>query len=87
MIDLSKHKLELTYPCHWEYKLITYSKQDALQSVKEVVLEREFTLEVSKVSKKGKYKSFTLKTMVHNEDDRVTIYELLKQHELIKMIL
>jgi putative lipoic acid-binding regulatory protein len=87
MIDLSKHKLELNYPCHWEYKLITCSKQDALKGVKEVILEREFTLEISKTSKKGKYQSFTLKTMVHNEDDRVTIYELLKRHDCIKMIL
>lgn len=87
MIDLSQHKLELNYPCSWEYKLITHSHEDALKGVKEVILEREFTLKPSKVSKKGKYQSYTLEIIVHNEDDRVTIYELFGKHESIKMVL
>ena len=40
MIDLSQHKLELNYPCSWEYKLITYSHEEAIKSVKDVILER-----------------------------------------------
>lgn len=87
MIDLSQHKLELNYPCAWEYKLITYSHEEALKGVKDVILEREFTLTPSKTSKKGKFLSFTLEIIVHNEDDRVTIYELFGKHESIKMVL
>jgi uncharacterized protein len=87
MIDLSQHKLELNYPCSWEYKLITYSHEEALKGVKDVILEREFTLTPSKTSKKGKFLSFTLEIIVHNEDDRVTIYELFGKHESIKMVL
>ncbi|MFA7092621.1 MAG: DUF493 domain-containing protein, partial [Arcobacteraceae bacterium] len=66
MIDLSQHKLELNYPCSWEYKLITYSHEEVLKSVKDVILEREFTLTPSKTSKKGKFLSFTLEIIVHN---------------------
>ncbi len=87
MIDLSQYKLELNYPCAWEYKLITHSEEEALKGVKDVILEREFKLTASKVSKKGKYLSFTLEIIVHNEDDRVTIYELFGKHESIKMVL
>lgn len=87
MIDLSQHKLELNYPCSWEYKLITYTHEDALKGIKDVILEREFRLTPSNVSKKGKYQSFTLEIIVHNEDDRVTIYELFGKHESIKMVL
>lgn len=87
MIDLSKEKLELEYPCNWEYKIITLSKEDALKGVKEVILEKEFKLESSKTSKKGKFSSFTLEVLVHNEDERVSIYQLLKEHSLIKMVL
>lgn len=87
MIDLSKHKLELDYPCSWEYKLITYSHEEALKSVKEVICEREFKLTSSKISKKGKFQSYTLEIIVHNEDDRLTIYEHFNKHESIKMIL
>ncbi len=89
MIDISKCecKLELDYPCSWEYKLIGYSHEDIKKGVKDVLLEREYTLEPSKASKKGKFLSFNVKTIVHNEDDRVTIYELFGKHELIKMVL
>ncbi|PKN14943.1 MAG: DUF493 domain-containing protein [Deltaproteobacteria bacterium HGW-Deltaproteobacteria-24] len=87
MIDLSQHKLELDYPCSWEYKLIVQSHEKALKGVKEVLLQREYTLTPSKISKKGKFLSFTLETIVHNEDDRVTIYELFGRHESIKMVL
>lgn len=87
MIDLSKEKLELDYPCSWEYKIITLSKEDALKGVKEVILEKEFSLEASKTSKKGKFSSFTLEVLVHNEDERVSIYQMLKEHSLIKMVL
>ena len=44
MIDLSQHKLELDYPCSWEYKLIVQSHEEALKGVKEVLLQREYTL-------------------------------------------
>jgi putative lipoic acid-binding regulatory protein len=87
MIDLSQHKLELDYPCNWEYKLIVHSHEEVLKGVKEVLLQREYTLTPSKTSKKGKFLSFTLETIVHNEDDRVTIYELFGRHESIKMVL
>ncbi len=89
MIDISKCecKLELDYPCSWEYKLIGYSQDEIVQAVKEVLLQREYSVEVSKSSKKGKFLSLNLKTIVHNEDDRVTLYELLGKHSLIKMVL
>lgn len=87
VIDLSKEKLELNYPCNWKYKLVTLSKEDAEQGVKEVITQREFTLESSKASSKGKFVSFNLEILVHNDDDRVSIYELLRQHKLIKMVL
>ncbi|WP_419771105.1 MAG: YbeD family protein [Candidatus Marinarcus sp.] len=87
MVDLSKEKLKLDYPCSWEYRLITYTKEDALKGIKETILEREFTLKTSNVSTKGKFQSFILEIIVHNEDDRVTIYELLGKHDAIKMVL
>ncbi len=87
MIDLNEHKLELDYPCSWEYKLISYSHEEVLKGVKDVLLQREYTLTPSKTSKNSKFSSFTLEIIVHNEDDRVTIYELFGRHESIKMVL
>jgi len=84
---LEGKKLELEYPCNWCYKVIA-SEKEALQSaVKDVVDEREHTLTESNKSKGGKYVSMNLDMLVHNEDDRQFIYDALKKHDDIKMVL
>ncbi|BAK74624.1 MAG: YbeD family protein [Arcobacter sp.] len=87
MIDLSKEKLELNYPCNWEYKLIVLEHINIKSTVKDVILDREHKVNESKVSSKGKYKSYTLEMLVHNEDDRKEIYKMLGDHSNIKMVL
>ncbi len=80
-------KLELTYPCSWSYKLIAGEKEALEQAIRDVILEREHKLTHSKNSKGGKYISMNLDLLVHNEDDRNFIYEALKAHQNIKMVL
>ncbi len=80
-------KLELTYPCSWSYKLIAGEKESLEQAIKDVISEREHKLTHSKNSKGGKYISMNLDLLVHNEDDRNFIYEALKAHQNIKMVL
>jgi putative lipoic acid-binding regulatory protein len=87
MIDLSKEKLELDYPCNWEYKLIVLEHINIKTTVIEVISNREHKVKESKVSSKGKYKSYTLEMLVHNEDDRKEIYKMLGDHSHIKMVL
>ncbi|MBD3829461.1 MAG: DUF493 domain-containing protein [Arcobacter sp.] len=87
MIDLSKEKLELDYPCNWEYKLIVLEHINIKTTVTEVISNREHKVKESKVSSKGKYKSYTLEMLVHNEDDRKEIFKMLGEHTHIKMVL
>jgi putative lipoic acid-binding regulatory protein len=87
MIDLSQHKLELDYPCSWIYKVIGLSKEDIQIATKELFINREYKITQSKVSKKGKFKSYSIETLVHNEEDRQSLYLLLKSHKKIKMVL
>ncbi|MCT7561430.1 DUF493 domain-containing protein [Aliarcobacter butzleri] len=87
MIDLNDKKLELDYPCNWEYKLVVLETTNIKQTVKEVIFEREHKVKESKVSSKGKFKSYTLEMLVHNEDDRKEIFKLLGEHSDIKMII
>lgn len=87
IINDSKEKLELTYPTTWSYKLISLSKEQIQEAIHEVILEREHNLAHSNASKTGKYVSMNLDLLVHNEDDRNFIYEALKKHQNIKMIL
>jgi len=87
MIDLSKEKLQLDYPCSWKYKIVIHEKSNANKITEEIFIKREFSLEKSKVSKKGKFKSYSLELLVHNEDDRKEIYKMLGDHKNIKMVL
>lgn len=87
IINDRKEKLELTYPCSWSYKLIGYEKEAMQKAIHDVIIEREHKLKHSNVSKTGKYISLNLELLVHNEDDRNFIYQALKEHQNIKMVL
>jgi len=82
-----EHKLELEYPCSWCYKVVASEEKALKQAVKDVILEREHKLTPSNKSKTGKYISMNLDLLVHNEDDRTFIFDALKQHQDIKMVL
>lgn len=86
MIDLNQHKLELQYPCSWIYKLIVKESVDIKKVVFDVIETREHTVKESKSSSKGKFKSYNLELIVHNDDDRTLLHELLGKHSDIKMI-
>ncbi len=86
-MDCSQGKLELTYPCEWEYKVIVETHIE-IKSVTFCVLgDREHIIKESKISKNGKYKSHNISLLVHNDDDRHTVFEQLKKDENVKMVL
>jgi putative lipoic acid-binding regulatory protein len=87
IINDSEHKLELTYPCSWSYKLIGHEKEAIQKAIHDVIIEREHDLTHSNASKTGKYVSMNLDIVIQNEDERNFIYEALKAHQNIKMVL
>jgi len=87
IINDSEKKVVLEYPCNWCYKVIASEKEALEQAVRDVIDEREHKLTPSNKSKTGKYTSMNLDLLVHNEDDRTFIYEALKKHQAIKMVL
>ena len=87
MIDLNQYKLELDYPCNWSYKIVIRHEQDITDIIKEVLEEREHGIKPSKISSQGKFKSFNLDLVVHNEEDRKALYQILDDHEHIKMVM
>ncbi len=80
-------KLELDYPCQWRYKIVGEKKERMIEAVCDVISEKEHTINDSNKSKNGKYTSLNLDLLVHNEDERNFIYEALKAHQHIKMVL
>ncbi|MBD3801238.1 MAG: DUF493 domain-containing protein [Campylobacterales bacterium] len=80
-------KLELEYPCNWCYKVVGEERKKLENAVREVILEREYKLAHSNTSRTGKYISLNLELIVHNEDDRQFIFDALKAHQHVKIVL
>lgn len=87
IINDSKKKLVLEYPCNWCYKVIASERKALEQAVRDVIEDRDHKLTSSNKSKSGKYTSMNLDLLVHNEDDRTFIFDALKRHQDIKMVL
>lgn len=87
MIDLNQHKLELDYPCSWKYKIVILESVNIKYISEDIFGEREHKVKESNVSKKGKFKSYSIELIVHNEDDRKELYKILGEHKEVKMVL
>jgi len=87
ILNARDDKVVLDYPCNWSYKLISTEVKALKKAISDVIDEREHKLSHSNNSKTGKYVSMNLDMLVHNEDDRNFIYEALKKHQNIKMVL
>jgi len=87
IINDSEKKVVLEYPCNWCYKVIASEKKALEEAIHDVIEKREHKLTHSNKSKTGKYTSMNLDLLVHNEEDRTFIYEALKKHQNIKMVL
>lgn len=87
ILNDSKQKVVIEYPSAWTYKLIGYEKKALQKAIHDVIVEREHTLKHSNKSKTGKYVSMNLELIITSDDERNFIYEALKAHQHIKMVL
>ncbi|MDF1877394.1 DUF493 domain-containing protein [Sulfurimonas sp. SAG-AH-194-L11] len=87
IINDSNQKVLIEYPCNWCYKVIASERAALEQAIRDVIDEREHSITHSNKSKTGKYISMNLDLLVHNEDDRTFIFDALKRHQDIKMVL
>ncbi|MDD3466721.1 MAG: DUF493 domain-containing protein [Campylobacterales bacterium] len=84
---LEGKKLELEYPVSWQYKIIGMDEDEMHARAVHILKEKPFSLTPSNKSSSGKFVSLTLEVMVYSDDERVFIYEELKQAECIKYVL
>jgi len=81
------HKPEIRYPCEWEYKIIGAGEDLIREAIRDVVQERTCVVSFSNRSRQGKYVCLNLELIVLNEGDRTSIYESLKEHPSVRMVL
>ena len=79
-------KPEITYPCLWLYKVIG-ENATALTRAITTVCPGQVSIAASKNSSGGKYCSLNVEIEVADETSRLTIFQNLKNHLAVKMVL
>lgn len=80
-------KLELDYPCRWEYTLIGREETAIDRAVRRAVGDREVEAAHSRTSRQGTYVSVKIRVTVMDEADRRGILEALQASEEIRYVL
>ena len=77
----------IDYPTQWTYTVIGVDRSLLEHAISEVVQQRSHKIVLSNLSSKGRYVSLSLKLIVLNEEERRQIYEGLRDHPGIKIVL
>lgn len=87
MTEDKKQELHLEYPCLWTYKVIGADQDEMKCAVREIILDRQCRISLSRQSEKAKYFSLNVELTVESESHRTALYEALKAHPAIKLVL
>ena len=85
--SLDPDRLEIDYPCQWEFKLIGDDEDHMRQLVAEVLTTRQYSLDSSNTSREGRFMSMLLQTTVTSDEDRHAIFHRLRESPMIRMVL
>ena len=80
-------KPEIAYPCRWVYKVIGRDLSLLHSAVEEILSGRNYSATPSRSSKGGAYHCLDVEMTVDSEPDRLGIYEKLRRHPAVIMVL
>lgn len=83
----ARTKPEIQYPCPWDYAIIGVDEEKMRQAVHEIIGNEAYSIKPSHKSKGGKYVSLAMETIVLDDPMRVRIFESLRAHADIRMVL
>ena len=87
MPDDKKRKVQLEYPCPWVYKIIGPDADEMRHAVAEIICDRSYKITPSRSSETAKYHCLNIELSVESESHRTALYEALKAHRTIKLVL
>ena len=87
MPENKKSQLQLEYPCLWIYKIIGTDPDKMKCAVYEIIRDRQCRITPSHQSETAQYFSMNVELTVESESHRTNIYESLKAHQAIKLVL
>jgi putative lipoic acid-binding regulatory protein len=77
----------LEYPCPWVYKIIGPDKDEMQNAVAEVIRDCKYKISHSRSSETAKYHCLNVELTIESESQRTALYEALKAHRAVKMVL
>lgn len=87
ILDSNSERPEIQYPCEWTYKVIGINPEKIISAIEKSSLNLDYDITPSNISSNGKYCSLNFKLEVTSEAARDLIYEKLKKHPDIVMVL
>jgi len=87
MTDNEKRKVQLEYPCPWVYKIIGADADEMKLAVAEIIRDRVYKISHSRSSETAKYHCLNVELSVESESHRTTLFEALKVHRAVKIVL
>ena len=80
-------KPEINYPTKWEYKIIGSNVDEMIKAVESIVVDLEYDITPSNISKKANYFSLNVSVIVPSEFVRDKIFQNLTEHTAIKFVI
>ena len=87
MPDDEKRKVQLEYPCPWVYKIIGPDEDEMQRAVAEIIRDRAYKVSHSRSSASANYHCMNVELSVESESHRTALYEALKAHPAVKVVL
>ena len=82
-----KQKIQLEYPCPWVYKIIGPDEDKMHSAVAEIIRDRTYKISHSRSSETAKYHCLNVELSVESDSHRTALYEALKTHRAVKIVL
>ncbi len=77
----------IAYPCRWVYKIIGRDLPLLQSATAEILSGRDYSASPSRSSKGGAYHCLSVELTVESESIRVGLYEMLRRHPAVIMVL
>ena len=87
MNEANDQKLEIHYPCKWQYRLIGEDREAMMEAIRSSVDIAVCTITEGNVSSGGRYLSLNLELPVNDEAERQRLYQIFSNHPAIRIVL
>ncbi|MBB5347593.1 DUF493 domain-containing protein [Desulfoprunum benzoelyticum] len=86
-MNLQDHRPHIVYPCIWSYKVIGEEADLLRQAILQACAPHPVKITVGRSSRGGRYHSLEATIEIGDEQTRLTIFERLKNHPAVKILL